>query len=188
MKIRLYLIGVVLVFVSCSKTLSEEEKEQYLSQGKEIAMATANTLGSNLTQKMKNGGVVEAIPFCNVMAYPLTEQMSEKYNVSIKRTSHKIRNDINMPTVEESKIIDGYLQLAKEGKPIKPSIEIDKSGKPHFYAPILLQKKCLACHGTIGDNITMESDSIIKSYYGNDKAIGFKEGDLRGVWSIIFNK
>ena len=65
-------------------------------------------------------------------------------------------------------------------------VEIDKSGNPHFYAPILLQQKCLTCHGIIGEDITFKTDSIIKSIYQNDVATGFKEGDLRGIWSITF--
>jgi hypothetical protein len=63
---------------------------------------------------------------------------------------------------------------------------LDKSGSPHFYAPILLQQKCLACHGEIGKNVTVKTDSIIKSFYPHDAATGFKEGDLRGIWSIAF--
>ena len=63
---------------------------------------------------------------------------------------------------------------------------MDKYGGPHFYAPIFLQQKCLACHGEIGKNVNAETDSIIKSIYPYDAATGFKEGDLRGIWSIAF--
>ncbi len=135
---------------------------------------------------MKEGGVKEAVPFCNNMAYPLTEEMSTKYNAEIRRTSDKLRNEKNRPNDEEKKIIDNYKKAMASNKQLKPIVEIDASGNPHFYAPIILQKKCLACHGSIGKEVSIETDSLIRSYYSTDKAVGFKEGDLRGIWSITF--
>ncbi len=186
MKKIVFLFVVVLLVSSCSKSLSKEEKSLYTEQGKVIAQATAKKLGGTLVKKMKEGGVKDALPFCNEKAIPLTKQMSEKYNVTIKRTSHRLRNDENSPNEEEVRVINKYNTLSAEGKPMKPIVELDISGKPHFYAPIKLQKKCLACHGKIGSEITVKSDSIIKSYYPNDLATGFKENDLRGIWSITF--
>jgi len=186
-KFSLIFISMV-ILSSCSNSLSKKEVEQYTKQGKEIAQATAKKLGGTLVEKMKEGGVKEAVPFCNDKAMPLTDEMSEKFQVTIKRTSHRLRNDINEPNNEEILVLNNYNKLFAENKPMKPMVEMDKSGKPHFYAPIILQKKCLTCHGEIGKDITVKSDSIIKSYYPKDLAHGFKEGDLRGIWSITFNQ
>jgi len=184
-KITLILTALV-VLSSCSKSLSNKEVENYTIQGKEIAQATAKKLGSNLVEKMKDGGVKEAVPFCNTKAIPLTEEMSNKFDVTIKRTSHLLRNENNKPNDEEVVVINNYKDLMVKGKGLKPVVELDKDGNPHFYAPIIMQKKCLTCHGEIGINVTKKSDSIINSYYPKDLATGFKEGDLRGIWSITF--
>jgi hypothetical protein len=181
-----FLLVFILILSGCTKTLSEKQRDKYITEGKEMALATANKLGSNLSQKMKEGGVKDAVPFCNTMAYPLTEEMSEKYNVEIKRTSDKLRNDKNKPNEEENNIIDYYEKTLAANEQLEPVVEIDASGNPHFYGPIIMQKKCLACHGSIGKEVSVKTDSLIKSYYSNDKAIGFKEGDLRGIWSITF--
>ena len=186
MKNYVFLILIIVLLSSCSKTLSKEQKVKYTSEGKEMAMATANKLGSNLIQKMKEGGVKEAVPFCNTMAYPLTEEMSKKFNAEIRRTSDKIRNEMNNPDDGESKIINDYKKALAANKKLEPVVEIDASGNPHFYAPIILQKKCLACHGSVGKEVSVKTDSLIKSYYSNDRAMGYKEGDLRGIWSITF--
>jgi len=182
------LFALIIILSSCSKSLSKKEVEQYTIQGKEIAQTTAKKLGGTLVEKMKDGGVKDAVPFCNAEALPLTKEMSDNFNVTIKRTSHRLRNEENKPNDEENIIINNYNKLFSEGKPLKPLVELDKSGKPHFYAPILLQKKCLACHGDIGVDVTKKSDSIIRSYYPKDLATGFKEGDIRGIWSITFNE
>ena len=183
-----FLFLIILFIYSCSNSLTKKEVQQYTNQGKEIAQTTAKKLGGTVEKKMNEGGVVEAIPFCNTMSYPLTEQMSKQYNVTIKRTSLKLRNDKNLPNKEEIKIMNIYSDLSKEGNPMKPIVELDKSGSPHFYAPIILQKKCLNCHGSVGKDVLVETDSIIKSHYETDLAMGFKEGDLRGIWSITFKK
>jgi len=186
MKNHILFFGFLLILSSCSNKLSEEQVAKYRTEGKEMAMATAKKLGSNLSQKMKEGGVKEAVPFCNTMAYSLTEEMSKKYNAEIRRISDKLRNDKNKPNDEEKIIIDRYKNALAANKELKPVVEIDASGNPHFYAPIILQKKCLACHGSVGNEVSVKTDSLIKSFYPNDKAVGFKEGDLRGIWSITF--
>jgi len=186
---KFFLIFVfVAVLSSCSKSLSKSEVEQYTIKGAEIAQTTAKKLGGTLVEKMKDGGVKEAVPFCNTTALPITEEMAYKFNVDIKRTSHLLRNQKNKPNEEEVLVLNNYSKLFANNKPMKPVVEIDKSGNPHFYAPIILQKKCLACHGEIGIDVTKKSDSIIESYYPKDLATGFKEGDLRGIWSIAFKK
>ncbi len=184
---KVAVIFVSIVFLSsCSKSLSKKEVEQYTIQGKEIAQTTAKKLGGIMGEKMKDGGVKEAVPFCNAEALSLTEEMSVNYNVNIKRSSHRLRNEKNKPNDEENIVINNYNKLFSEGEKLKPIVGLDASGNPHFYAPILLQKKCLACHGEIGVDVTKKSDSIIKSYYPKDLATGFKEGDIRGIWSITF--
>ena len=156
-----------------------------MAKGKEIGGATVKKLGGNLMKHMKKGGPKAAIPFCNSNASPLTKEIASKYNVSIKRTSHKLRNEGNKPNTDEMKILTSYLAQIKKGEKLKPIVEKDTNGKIHFYAPMKLDKKCLACHGDIKNTPT---DSIIKSLYPNDKAIGFKPGDFRGILSVTFNE
>jgi len=187
MKNILSLIGVTIILLSsCQKSLSEKDTKEYTAKGKEVALSTSEHLEGQLIKSMKEGGTARAIPFCNTMAMPLTEEMSVKYSTVIKRTSYKVRNENNAPTKDETRILGTYRKLIEANKQLKSIVERDKSGSPHFYAPILLQQKCLACHGEIGKNVTVETDSIIKSLYPHDAATGFKEGDLRGIWSIAF--
>lgn len=180
--------GLVMLFISCSEGFSEKEKQQYTEQGKEIAQATFKELSSNLMVQMKAGGPAQAIPFCNVQAVPIAEELSKKYNVVIKRTSNKLRSCENEPSERELEIMDQYEQLISENKELKPIVEIDKDQKKHFYAPIKIKANCLVCHGKVNETMTVKTDSIIKSLYQFDIATGYNDGDLRGVWSITFNK
>ena len=83
-------------------------------------------------------------------------------------------------------ILDEFHKMKIEGKQLTPIVELDAANKKHFYAPIIMKPNCLVCHGTINETVNIKTDSIIKSLYPNDKAIGYAEGDLRGIWSITF--
>ena len=184
---NLLIVLFFLGMVSCSNSFTEKEKQECTNKGNEIAQVSFKALSEKLTQQMKLGGPVQAILFCNVEAIPLTKKLSEKYNVTIKRTSDKLRNQENNPTKRELEIINNYHKLISEKKEITPIVEVDSNNKKHYYAPIKLKSNCLGCHGKVEEFVSVKTDSIIKSLYPNDKAIGYSEGDLRGIWSITFD-
>jgi hypothetical protein len=181
-----YLLITLIVFISCNTSFSEKDKEAYTLKGKEISEASFLELSTQLTEQMKAGGPAQAIPFCNQKAMPITNQLSEKFDATIKRTSNNLRNQQNAPSKRELEILDEFHKIKLEGKPLKPIVEIDADSKKHFYAPIVLKANCLVCHGKLNETVNVKTDSIIKSLYPNDKAIGYAEGDLRGIWSITF--
>ena len=45
---------------------------------------------------------------------------------------------------------------------------------------------CLRCHGEPGPDISAEDLALIQRLYPQDKATGFKLGQLRGAWRIDF--
>ncbi len=183
---KVLIFSVLLGFISCTNSLSEKEKEQYTKKGKEIAQASFKELSSNLMHQMKQGGPALAVPFCNSQAMPLTNQMEEKFDVTIKRASNKVRNPVNKATERELEIITAYENLKKDKKGLTPIVEIDSNGKKHFYAPIIIKAKCLVCHGVLNEQLSIKTDSLIKAQYPSDMAVAYKEGDIRGVWSITF--
>lgn len=189
-KIVFSIILATVVMVSCKKSeaLTEEEKQEYVTKGKDIAQASFKALSGKLTEQMKAGGPKQAIPFCNVEAIPLTDSLSAKYNVSIKRTSDKFRNPKNEPTQRELEVITNYKDQKSKGAFLEPIVEESADKKVHFYAPILTSNKCLACHGKLEETLKVQTDSIIKSLYPNDLATGYGDEELRGIWSITFNR
>lgn len=185
---NLLIVFVFLVIAGCDNSLTDKEKQEYATKGNEIAQASFKALSEKLTEQMKLGGPAQAIPFCNVEAMPLTQQLGEQYDVTIRRTSDKWRNPINKPSERELEIINNYHKLISEKQEITPIIEVDSKNNKHYYAPIILKANCLVCHGKVNEFVSVKTDSIIKSLYPNDKAIGYNEGDLRGIWNITFKQ
>lgn len=188
MKETLTLFVFIWALISCDPSLSEKEIRQYRKQGDEIVLSATETLSGALMSKMKEGGAPEAIVFCNQAALPITSELAKSHGVEIKRTSLKIRNPENLPNEEELKVLHYYEDKRAEGKELNPLVSLDRNGQPNYYAPIEVQSKCLICHGTRNRELSPKIDSLIKAKYPGDLAVGYQDGDLRGIWSISFPK
>lgn len=173
-------------FFNCQDKFTKEEEIKFKEHGLEIAQSATKELGSGLMSKMKEGGVEAAIPFCHINALPITEKVAKKYQAEIIRTSHKIRNPKNNPTQEDSEILKKFVSLVESNTIVDPILKKDKDHRVVFYSPIIIQKQCLSCHGSPGMELAVRTDSILKTYYPEDQATGFKEGELRGLWKITF--
>lgn len=181
-----FILFLSVALFSCSDALSKKEIKLFTEKGDLIAKQTSEELSGTLMSKMKEGGLPLALAYCNTAALPLTQQMSDKHGVLIKRTSLKTRNALNKPSEAEIIILKEFQANIDQGISLEPKVALDQNRIPNYYAPILVEKKCLSCHGTIDKELSRPADSIIKSYYPNDMATGFTEGDLRGIWSITF--
>ena len=194
MKLSL-LIFTTFLFFSCNdkkespqinEKITSEEQTKYSEIGLEYAQATQGLLGKNLMPKIQQEGTVGAMAFCNIEAMPLTKSMSTKYNADIKRVSDKNRNPDNKANDEELKYIAEFKKDASENEKSTPVV-ISKGDKVHFYYPILTNTMCLQCHGKT-DEIKPEVAMKIKSLYPDDLATGYSENEVRGIWSIVFDK
>lgn len=187
-----FLLAAITLSYGCKNTSSktapeytdQESKEEYIVKGKEIASSAFMALSSELAKAVKDGGLENALSFCNINALPLTDSLSNAHNVEIKRTSLKYRNPKNKPTEKEREILNQY-ELAKENGHLMQPIIDNEEDRKSFYAPIITQAACIKCHGE-KSNISLY-DSIL-DLYPDDLATDYKQGDLRGMWSISFKK
>lgn len=161
-----------------------ENEKTYSNIGLEYALETKKVLGKNLMETIQQKGTLEALTFCNSQAISLTDSMSTKFNASIKRVSDKNRNPKNIANIEELYYIAQFKKELASKKVIKP-ITIEKGNKIQFYYPIETNTMCLKCHGK---QIRPEVSKQIMKLYPKDLAVGYKEDELRGIWSITFDK
>jgi hypothetical protein len=158
----------------------------YVQVGKNIVASTFDTLRSSLLMAIGSKGVDGAITFCNEKAYPLTATYAD--SVVIRRTALRYRNPNNKPDSLELLVFDEMEGLMKSAKiPNAKVVRSTATGEIHFFQPILLQAMCMNCHGTPGKHIQDATLTRIQQLYPEDRAVNFKEGDLRGLWHIIFN-
>ncbi len=167
-------------------TFSPEERQKYQNKGKEIAEATFEAMSQALKANLAKGGVQQATKYCNLAALPLADSLAQIHQVIIKRASLKPRNEIDAPDSLEQKILEKYAALHQKAAPMQPTLTRLDKNKVLFNAPIVMKALCLNCHGTVGKEVNAKDYELVKTLYPEDKAVGYKEGDLRGMWSITF--
>lgn len=141
-------------------------------------------LKSNMKKHMladKSG--VEAVAFCSSQASEITKEASQTFpkGVRVYRTSTKVRNPNNKPDATDLEVLN-FLEKEIEEKSFKkkPIVKKLENNTTRVYVPLLVEKVCTKCHGNT-HKINPEINKIINTQYPQDKAINYKEGDLRGV-------
>lgn len=184
-------IFCLIFFHSCQtsfkkNSLPPEKQAELIARGKEITMQSFRAFSGELMKVLQEGGVMRAVGYCHLQASPIIDSLSSVYGVTVSRVSDKYRNPENKPGELDFTVLEAYRQQLAEGQELQPHLEIT-ANEIVFYSPILvLNPACLQCHGVPGSTMEQENYDFIKTKYAGDLATGFKLGDLRGVWRIVF--
>ncbi len=183
---------LLLALVACvpaNKPSDEEVLSVAKSEGERIAGIAQKALGSQLMKAMSEGGPSHALTFCQVAAMPILDTLTTGFHVKVRRASDRNRNEIDSPTPQELKVLEGYRATLDSGKTLHSSVAVLNDEQVLFAMPILLNNPmCLKCHGAVGTDIDSSTYGLINRLYPNDKATGHALGDLRGIWSLTFSK
>ncbi|MBN8650389.1 MAG: DUF3365 domain-containing protein [Cytophagales bacterium] len=189
MKNLVPLILLVAIVISCNSKKTLQSYSQldttYISRGNVIAKLSFETLSGELQKALQNGGIDSALRYCNLRAYPITDSLSLVHQASIKRVSTKVRNPRNKADELATFMAKGFGIDVSEGKAITPKLVL-KDDSVLFFKPIITQPLCLTCHGTPGKEVSFSTDSTIQKLYARDKAVGYKNNEVRGLWRIAF--
>lgn len=151
-------------------------------KSKAVVKEFMTQLKGELQSAMKAGGPVNAISVCNEKAPTIAKNLSDKYGWDIARTSLKTRNASNAPDAWETKVLNEFEARKAKGEKVKPMAyfeAVDNSFR--FMKAIPTGEVCLKCHG---DNIAPPIKAKLQKLYPDDKATGYKLGDVRGAFTI----
>lgn len=183
---------LVILFAACNNASNpgpnsaNEDAAGYLQKGNQIAKNTFDTLRTVLLKTIGERGYASAVKFCNVQALPITSFYASE-GIKVSRVSDKNRNAANGLQNMDKEQWQRYMEAAAKGDSLQANV-ITAENKVHYYKPILIQPMCLGCHGTAGKEIAGDLLPVLDSLYPGDKARGYKTGDLRGMWHIVFDK
>lgn len=196
--ILILLVALTLLSVSCindrklddTKAEVNTEKLKYSEVSEAVIKATFKDLSTALQGAMKEGGVKKAVDFCEGQAIPITNGVANEMGVTLARVSDKPRNPINAASEYEKELINDYaVQLKSTSENIvlaSTHRTTEGSDSPTIYKPIIIKGLCLNCHGEVGKTLTEENNAFIKQFYPNDMATGYQEGEVRGLWKVVF--
>lgn len=164
-------------------TVKPEEEKKIKEVGESVSLKLLKTLKGELVSAMQQGGPDQAVEVCSKKALALTKQIEKETGYSVKRTSFKYRNPANAPDKYEAEALKYFEEAASKGNLPNYYVQgINENGKIvyRYYKPLKVEGVCLTCHG---DPQLMDKNLVnkIKTFYPTDKAVGYKEGDFRGV-------
>ena len=181
-KTVLTLIGVMAASQVCAS-----DNSQMTAQTRDAIKALAAELKGTLQSTMKSGGPVKAISVCNEKAPELARKVSIQKGMEVGRTSLRVRNELNAPDTWELSVLEQFEQRKARGEAVK-QIEYSETTLHNgskvfrYMKAIPADDVCLVCHGeNLAPNLSAELDKL----YPNDKATGFRKGDIRGAFTVV---
>jgi len=183
MKLQTFLFSTLLISATMAADMNATEPLNVKQEGIKYIKMLGGALKTELKAHMqKDPTGLEALAFCTGSADNITKEVNTKLPsyAKVRRTALKVRNaSVNKPDATDEKVMQTY-QASIADKTFSPKdIKVVEEGNvTRVYKPLVTKSVCLKCHGS---NLNPKISDALKSAYPDDKAIGFKEGELRGV-------
>ncbi len=193
MKTLILLLFLSVMAINCGSQEAGSPKQapkQAVSADDSLFTAAARNLTgqfggelmSTLQAAMDENGPAYALGVCQVKAQKMAATNSGA-GWTVKRVSEKWRNIADRPDSTDRAI------LAKFADPASPAESQTRWSGPDsarvfsYYQKITVKEMCLQCHGDI-EASDPDLWKQIKIEYPYDKAMGYKVGDLRGMFVV----
>jgi hypothetical protein len=162
-------------------------EQEALGTARRVANTFTDTLRDQLNANVQEKGAADSLPQCYYQALTLRKEIETTNDVKVKRTSSRLRNARNAPDGYEREALGRFEKFAKQGS--MPTDEIRREtldGKAVFryVRPITVGASCLPCHGEAA-SLAAGVKRVLEEKYPDDQAVGYKEGDFRGLLSEV---
>lgn len=148
--------------------------------GDSLTRTAERELRAVLAQKLEEGGIAAALPYCHPEQLPLTDSLAKVLQATLRRVSSRPRNLANLATLS-----------AAELNPTDTTRRVARPGAEEFtyQRPLVLQDQlCLRCHGTVGQDVAAADYALIKKQFPQDQATGYQLGQTMGVWRVSLQR
>jgi hypothetical protein len=175
----------LIFLVNACGTSRDFNEAAAVEKGRSIAGASFQTLMARVTSAMQEGGPAHAVQYCSLQALPLVDSLSQEHGVRIRRTSDRVRAPHDRPDADERRALEHYLHRLEIGEEASSPVVYVVGDSVAYYQPIfIVSPNCLKCHGTPDVELDASAYAEIQRLYPQDEAIGYSEGEFRGLWSL----
>lgn len=172
------LISLNTVVVAQEKNDVDTLKKEAIS----IVKKFGGALKPELKKAMQAGGPVNAMDVCSIKAPEIAANISKETGWEVKRVSLKPRGANATPDAWETKVLTKFDERQAGGESAKKMAFAEKvDGNFRFMKAQGVDTICLSCHAT---EVKPEVEAKLKALYPNDKARGYKLGQIRGAFSL----
>ena len=179
------MLGGMAALLMTSGVLASDD--DWLADARKTAMTFGKALKGEVVKSMKASGPVPTITMCNHRAPQIAHEVAGASNGwDVGRTSLKIRNPNNAPDDWERDVLEAFEARKAAGEAVKQLefaeiVDMDGRRVYRYMKAIGTEKACLNCHAA---TVKPEVEARIGELYPGDQARGFKEGDIRGAFSL----
>jgi hypothetical protein len=176
----------VIAAIALSSRHRAEDKALLESQAAALVKDYSASLLGVLKGAIETAGPEGAVTFCNKEAPAIAEEASKRSGWKVARTSLKPRNASSAPDDYERAVMADFARQIAAGAPaatLKHAAIVERDGERQFryIQAIPTGELCLSCHGS---ELKPLVRAKINELYPADQATGFKQGDMRGVFTL----
>lgn len=158
-----------------------ESLDARIAEGTALIPAFQKHLLETVQGAMRQGGPAQAVAACQTLAPGIAEAHGQD-GWRVGRTALKVRNPANAPDAWEREVLEDFARRAQAGEPLAGMQRAEVvDGEVRVMKPIATGAPCLACHGT---QVELQLARLIRERYPDDQATGFREGELRGAFTL----
>ena len=161
---------------------------EWVGKSRELSTQLGKELKAELGAAIEKGGPVAAIDVCRSRAPAIAARLSAESGARVGRTALRVRNAGNAPDDLERAVLEQFAGDLASGRvvgPLEAAFEIKREGgiERHYLRAIPTEALCLTCHG---ETLAPELTAAIARDYPGDQATGFKLGELRGAFRVVW--
>lgn len=165
------------------------DESAHETEARLVASELVQKLGGELRKALQESGPGEAISVCRDAAPRLAGELSRRTGWRITRVSLRTRNPLlGQPDGWEQQTLqsfDARVLAGEKAESLELAEAVDEPGGRYFrfMKALPVQPACLSCHGS-DESISNSVRERLALDYPNDRATGYRIGEVRGAVSI----
>lgn len=180
--------SVMAAAILCAIMSASAQEPAWFGEARKAAGSVPPKLLAVLTEEIGKNGPEGAILVCRDKAPQLAKAASDETGWSVRRVSLRNRNPRAVPDAWERAALEDFDRRAASGESAttleKAEIVAEGGKQSYRYMRALpTQPLCLNCHGS-PEQLSPAVIEKLKALYPDDKAVGYRPGDIRGAMTI----
>jgi hypothetical protein len=155
-----------------------------ISRADLVIVGMQDSVLRELTEALSRGGPGTAIAFCHLDATAIVQRLGRTDGIAAGRTSDRLRNPSNLPRPWAAPLVQA--NAGKQARSVE-GFAVDLGDKVGVLRPIAERALCAGCHGP-AEALSPAVRSVLADRYPVDRAVGFKEGEIRGWFWVEMPK
>lgn len=185
------LAGTIIAFATLAPAAVAQDSlpGKWLDEHRKVAIQVSRDLRTQLIREMQVSGPLRSLMVCKFTCPELIFGPARRTGWRIAAVSLKARNPaLGSPDEWEQKVLLAFERRVAQGEPVE-GMEVTEvvslpAGRFARYArSIAVEPLCLSCHGT-ADAISQAVRLQLATDYPQDRATGFRAGQLYGILSV----